>query len=230
MVRKIEDTCQLEICCFDLQSIHLAEEAGIQQVELCVDYGRGGLWPGEDLLMAARTAFSGQLSVMIRPRPGDFIYSDEEIGVMLNQVRQAETLGADGCTFGALTSGKEVDRAVVNQIMSQASSSLIWTFHRGIDLTPDIEQNLIWLAELGIHRVLTSGGQGRAIDHIDRLGELTRQQQGQLDIVAAGSIRSEHLDLLRNAGIKCLHSAASKRPDGVADREEIARLKRDWYD
>lgn len=227
MVRKIEDTCQLEICCFDLQSILFAEQAGIQQVELCIDYGQGGLWPGEDLVKEARKVYSGQLSVMIRPRPGSFTYSQDEVKVMQGQIRMAMDLGADGCTFGALTADRELDHSVLGQLMEHAATCT-WTFHRSIDLTRDVEQSLDGIATLGIHRVLTSGGPGRAIDYKERLGNLTRRMRGQLEIVAAGSIRVDHLEALRAEGIECLHSAASMRQDGQADPAEINRLKISW--
>lgn len=228
MDRKIEDTCQLEICCFDLQSILFAEEAGIRQVELCLDYAHGGLWPGDDLLSAARNAYSGQLSVMIRPGPGQFVYSMAEIDLMRHQVLRAEALGADGCTIGALTSGGDIDLEGLDQLMRQSSAHLIWTCHRCIDLTGNMEENLASLADLGFHRVLTSGGPGRAIDHLDQLGELTRLMQHRLDVVAAGSIRSHQIDRIRAAGIRSIHSAASQRPDGQADRDEVNTLKWSW--
>ncbi len=228
MARKIEDTCQLEICCFDLESVCLAEQEGITAIELCTHYTEGGLWPGEQLIQKARKAFSGELRVMIRPRPGDFIYDDQEVKMMCTQVKQAMSLGVNGITFGCLTMDGEMAVDHLDRIQKASQPGTTWTFHRAIDLIHDVPSALESLANRGVHRVLTSGGQPRAVDALAVLQQYQNNVAAHLVIVAAGKVRSEQIPLFREAGVRSLHSAASNRLDGQADVNLIHQLNQQW--
>ncbi len=228
MVRKIEDTCQLEICCFDLESVRLAEEEGIASIEFCTDYLQGGLWPGVDLIQASRTLYSGEMRVMIRPRPGDFIYSEQEITVMRDQVGQAMSLGVDGITFGCLTPDGRLAAEHLQCLMEASLPSTTWTFHRALDLIRDVPTALEYLVTRGVHRVLTSGGRSRAVDALSELQQYREVVQDQMQIVAAGKVRPDQIPLFRKAGCASIHSAATERPDGRADVNLIRQLKQQW--
>lgn len=224
MTRKIEDTCQLEICCFDLESVEFAQNAGVTGIELCVDYQRDGLWPGKNMIREARAVFSGVLSVMIRPRPGDFCYSNKELSTLLIQIEEARMSGANGITFGCLTEIGGVAWDQVDQIIQQAGSEMTLTFHRAIDHVIDPGEAIHVLSERGVHRVLSSGGQGHARDHVRQL-EIYQQIAGPtLSIVAAGSVRPEDIAKMRFRGISSVHSSASIQSDGRADPMLIAEL------
>jgi copper homeostasis protein len=225
---KIEDTRLLELCCFDFESILLAAEMGVPSIEVCRDYEQGGLWPGEEALKAARRAFPGWLRVMIRPRPGDFRYEDCDTSVLLTQAQIAMDLGADGLTFGVVDSGDGLGTNMVDALLEVVQGRAELTFHRAFDLLQQPEHHLEVLASMGFARVLSSGGQGRAIDHIDRLSHWQQLAGDGLDVVAAGGVRATQLQQWREAGVRAVHSAASQRPDGRADREELQTLLAGW--
>ncbi|MBK7344067.1 MAG: hypothetical protein IPJ06_13845 [Saprospiraceae bacterium] len=224
MTRKIEDTCQLEICCFDLESVHLAEKAGVPSIELCTDYTLDGLWPGKSMVREARMQFSGVLRVMIRPRPGNFIYSPEELQDMLNQIEESVLAGADGITFGCLSTTGLLATDQIEQIIQYAGEEIKPTFHRAFDLLDSPISALQDLASMGVQRVLTSGGSGKAIDNLGHFIKLLGQETGGLSVVAAGSVRPEHIQQMLAAGIRHVHSSASIRPDGRADLDCIHAL------
>ncbi|MCF8238230.1 MAG: hypothetical protein K9I85_08755 [Saprospiraceae bacterium] len=228
MARKIEDTCQLEICCFDLESVCLAEQEGIAAIELCTHYTEGGLFPGERLIQEARQAFSGELRVMIRARPGDFIYSDQEVMTMCEQVQQALALGANGITFGCLNSDREIAWEHIERIQDVSEAGITWTFHRAIDLIRDVPSALQSLTHSGVHRVLTSGGRPRAVDAMEVLQQYQDIVNAHMSIVAAGHVRPDQIPSFRAAGLTSIHSAASNRPDGRADAHLLHQLNQQW--
>ena len=229
MVRKIEDTCQLEICCFDLESVLLAEAEGITAIELCTHYEEGGLWPGVQLIQDARKVFSGELRVMIRPRPGDFIYSDVELERCCQQITEAREARADGITFGCLTNENMFDRTQVEKIIGHASAGLAITFHRAFDQVDDPLSLLKDLAKCGVVRVLSSGGKGAARDNLEQLSAFQKSVEADIAIVAAGSVRPSDILQMRAVGIHHFHSSASMRSDGRADPLIVQQLMKACY-
>lgn len=228
VVRKIEDTRILELCCFDLRSILLAADLGVPSVEFCTNYRQGGLWPGIDALREARRLYPGWLRAMIRPRPGDFNYSKSEEEVILAQVSIAISEGADGLTFGAVNPDGTLDDRLLEIFVEAVAGRAELTFHRAFDQLLHSEQSLPILQEAGFSRVLSSGGPGKAIDHATLLGHWQKRVGNNLDVVAAGGVRSNHLDRLREAGLHAIHSAATHSPDGRADRSEVQALLLTW--
>lgn len=213
MYRKIEDRRQLEICCFDLESVALAAHYGVPRIELCIHYREGGLWPGGKLIQEARAIFPGILSVMIRPRPGEFHYTRKEWDIMSNQAREALALGADGLTFGAMDDRKLLPDRDISDFLRLFEEGVI-TFHRAFDELSNTGRSLEMLRNLGVHRILTSGGGARAVEHALQLGSMQRRLGEALDVVAAGSVRAPDIPILKAAGVRAFHSAASDTEDG----------------
>jgi copper homeostasis protein len=223
---KIEDTCKLEVCCFDLDSVRLAEDLGVPCIEFCTDYGEDGLWPGEDLIREARSLYSGCLHVMVRPRPGDFLYDDDDWEEMARQINVALDLDVDGLTFGAVgAEGRFPIRDLID-LCEMVPEDKILTFHRAFDQLEDPGKALGPMGRMGFRRVLSSGGGARAAEQGQQL-KLYRQWAGsRLEVVAAGGVRPADVPLLRSFGIRSFHSSASMTTDGRADQE----ILRDWIE
>lgn len=176
------------------------------------------------MIREARTVFSGDLSVMIRPRPGDFFYSENELLSLLHQLDEAMKSDASGITFGCLTNEGGIAWDQVDRIIQHAGSDITLTFHRAIDQVIDPREAIKWLADRGVHRVLTSGGPGVARDHVEELAAYQQIAGPTLSIVAAGSVRPGDIAKMRSRGISSFHSSASFRTDGQADPGLISEL------
>lgn len=210
----------LEICCDSLRSALAAESGGADRIELCACLELGGVTPGGGLLERVIGKVSIPVFAMVRPRAGDFIYSDEEMEVMLADIAYAKSCGATGIVCGPLKACSrsvdfEMTRALVN-----AAGDLPFTFHRAFEQVAEQEKELEMLADVGVCRVLTSGG----------LSKLTRLQQGigdRLTILACGGIRSGNLGEMAAAGdvLREYHSAAlTESSPTFVDEKEVRAM------
>jgi copper homeostasis protein len=223
---KIGDTCKLEICCFDLDSIRIAATNGVPSIEVCLDYSKGGLWPGIQFLDEARILFPGCLSVMIRPRPGNFDYEPDDLAIMQEQIRQAVACGVDGITLGFAGSDGLLPISAIRQVVGGVEDKMVLTFHRAFDLLNHQEKAIPVIMDLGFSRVLSSGGGTHAVHYVDRLAAWQKLAGPGLDIVAAGKVRPDDLPVFYNAGLRSVHSAASTQQDGKADLAIVEGMMR----
>lgn len=200
---------RVEIAVQDVEGARIAHDAGAQRVELCVGLPLGGLTPSLGLLETVRTELPGlQIHVLIRPRPGGFAYSPAELSVMEADIRHAAALGAAGVVLGALTADGLVDTDAVRRLVS-AAGGLECTFHRAIDQTTSPVDSLGALQDLGLHRVLSSGGAptaGQGIGTLRAMVSLT----GAVTVMAGGGVRVEDLAALSTAGVRDVHLSAKK--------------------
>ena len=172
----------LEVCVDNVISAECAAANGAHRIELCSSLIEGGLTPSYGLIRSVRSAISSspmKLMVLIRPRSGDFVYTPTELSTMRDDIDICRKLGVDGVVFGILTPNGEIHRQAMIELI-QYSQPMEVTFHRAIDMTRDIEGSIKTLCELGIKRVLTSGGCGDAIKgqqiiqvrmHMDKKGK-----------------------------------------------------------
>jgi copper homeostasis protein len=171
------------------------------------------------MIAACKAAVSIPVFVMIRPRGGGFVYSDEERDVMRRDVVVARELGADGIVIGGLRPDGAVDVELV-KLLVEAAHELPVTFHRAFDFTPDFEASLESLADAGVQRVLTSGGASTAAEGVTVLADLVRQAGSRLIVIAGGSIREENVrSVISLSGVTEIHV----RPTRLAHRGEMAR-------
>lgn len=208
----------LELAVQSLAGVRIAAEVGAARVELCVALGAtGGLTPSIGLLGAAvQTAIdagreSGARAVevhpLIRSRAGGFVYDAAEIDVQVRDVRAAVQAGASGVVVGALTTDGAVDAAAIKALIDAADGREV-TFHRAIDTLADPLVALDVLCDLGITRVLTSGGAPRSIDGIDRLRAMVTHARGRLQVMAGGGVRPVDVGALLGVGIDAVHLSA----------------------
>ncbi|GIL63860.1 hypothetical protein Vafri_17723 [Volvox africanus] len=203
----------IEVCIESVHGALAAQSGGADRVELCAALVDGGITPSAGLITACRKAFQGRLMVIIRPRGGDFLYTEEEELVMLEDIRQAKVCRADGVVFGCLQSDGTIDMGATGRLLRQAQIlDLDVTFHRAFDMTPDPVQALDDLISVGIPRVLTSGCHATALQGADTIAELVRHSAGRITVLAGGGVTPANAaELVRQTGVTEIHSSAKSR-------------------
>ena len=167
-----------ELCTYTRNACDIARRTGVERIELCAAPLEGGTTPSAGLIRYARSLPGLRLSVMIRPRGGDFLYTDDEVALMAEEIRLAREYGADGVVFGLLTPDGEVDETRTAQLVREAEGMEV-TFHRAFDMTRDPRQALEAVIRTGCRRVLTSGGRNTAQEGIETLRALAAQAAGR---------------------------------------------------
>jgi copper homeostasis protein len=206
-----------EIAVDDVAGGRAAEEAGAHRVELCAGLADGGTTPSIGFAReVAEQLKAVPLMVLIRPRAGDFVYTPEELRVMLRDIealRDVPVAGGIGFVIGALEASGRIDVAAVSQLVS-ACADAPTTFHRAFDGTPDLARSLDTLVELGVSRVLTSGGRRTALEGAGVIRSLVDRAEGSLTVVAGGAIRADNVaSVLTATGVTEAHlRAAVARP------------------
>jgi copper homeostasis protein len=214
---------KLEIACFNLPSAKIAAHAGADRIEFCANYTLGGITPNEADFNELRALYSGPIYVMIRPRGGNFVYTDTELMQMQEDINAFSKLGADGFVFGALTTNGQVDLAANEQLIA-ATSGLPCTFHRAFDSCINQQEASSRLESLGFNNILSSGGMKTALDGIENLR--SAQKNTTLNIIAGGGIRSSTIvALARQFETEFYHSSGIISGD-IADATEITALKK----
>lgn len=216
----------LEVACFSAKSAAIACEAGADRVELCDDCHAGGTTPSrecvsETVALARRRGIP--VYVMIRPRGGDFVYSDEEYATMKHDIHALKN-DVDGFVLGILTQNHDVDIARTAELADLAHP-LPCTFHRAFDQTHDMWAALEDVITAGCKAVLTSGGAVTAPQGTGTLAKLVQRSVGRIAIIPGGAVRSQNLELLRRlTGATCFHTSALSHNAGVPDRMEMSRM------
>ena len=224
----------LEIACFNVESAVIAASFAADRIELCNDQALGGTTPLLSTFQTLRNEMIGNsntktkrvpINVMIRPRGGDFSYSNGEFEQMAMEVEMFGREGVDGFVFGILKD-KEVDRERCKFLLQKASGKPC-TFHRAFDEIPkdNMMDELEVLIECGFKAVLTSGGGRNAVEGKERLVELVVAADGRIDVIIGGGVRSGNLERMREAtGAPWFHSSAVNDGGAVASREEVRML------
>jgi copper homeostasis protein len=175
----------LEISVESIDAALAAERGGAQRIELCSNAQEGGTTPSADLLRAARHRVHLPIFTMIRPRAGNFVYSDAEFTAMQRDIDAAKQFRADGIVLGLLTAAKKVDVARTSQLVERAKPLPV-TFHRAFDECTNLSKSLEDAIKTGAARLLTSGGKRTASEALDVLASLIRIAAGRI-IVMPGS-------------------------------------------
>ena len=187
----------IEICLESVESVIAAEKGGADRVELCSDLFEGGLTPTIGTVKTALKKSNIKINAMIRPRGGDFCYSDEEFEVMKEDIKAFKETGINGIVFGILTPEGDVDVKRSKEIIELARPLAV-TFHRAFDMTRDPYKSLEELIELGVDRVLTSGQEATVPEGADLLEELVQIAGDRIIVMPGCGITERNFPKLRD--------------------------------
>ncbi len=185
-----------EVCVDSIESALAAERGGADRVELCSDLLEGGLTPSYGVLHVARERLRIGIMAMVRPRGGDFCYSDAECAAMLHDVRMAREAGANGVVIGVLTPDGDIDAERTRRLIDEARPLAV-TFHRAFDMTRDPFAALETLVALGVDRVLTSGQEPTVLEGLDLVAELSGRARGRIVVMPGGGITDRNIARIR---------------------------------
>ena len=184
---------KIEICANSVESAAKAQEGGAYRVELCAGIPEGGTTPSfGEIRMARQLLQQTKLHVIIRPRGGDFLYTQLEQEIMLHDIKVARQLGADGVVFGCLTAEGNVDVPAMKKLMNAVGDMSV-TFHRAFDMCRNPMEALEDIIELGCHRILTSGQEANAPAGAALLKELIEKADGRIIIMPGCGVKPSNL-------------------------------------
>lgn len=199
----------IEICANSAQSCVEAEAGGAKRVELCAGIPEGGTTPSYgEIRMAQRLTSKIDINVIIRPRGGDFLYTEAEIGSMLLDIELCKQLGVHGVVFGCLTKEGDIDVPLMRRLI-EAASPLSVTCHRAFDVCRDPFRAMEELIDLGCDRILTSGQQSDAVKGIPMIKQLVERADDRIIIMPGCGVREENIALIeQETGAKEFHTSA----------------------
>ena len=204
----------LEVIAFNIQSCIDIQAAGAHRIELCDNPGDGGTTPSYGFIKAARKHLSIELYPIIRPRGGDFLYSNEEFEIMKTDVLVCKELGCDGVVIGILTEEGNIDKERCKVLVELAYPMGV-TFHRAFDRVNNMQQALEDVIEIGCERILTSGLFPTAMEGIDNLKTLIEQADERIIIMPGSGVRSASiLEIAGKTNAVEFHTSARRTIDG----------------
>nr|XP_048308894.1 copper homeostasis protein cutC homolog isoform X3 [Myodes glareolus] len=203
----------MEVCVDSVESAVNAERGGAGRIELCAGLLEGGTTPSMGILQVVKQSVQIPVFVMIRPRGGDFLYSDREIEVMKADIRLAKLYGADGLVFGALTEDGRIDKDLCMSLVA-------------FDMVHDPMAALETLLTLGFERVLTSGCDSSALEGLPLIKQLIDEAKGRIVVMPGGGITDKNLQrILEGSGATEFHcSARSSRDSGMKFRNSSVAM------
>ena len=201
---------KLEICVDSVESSLNAQLAGAHRVELCDNLLEGGTTPSYGTITSVRSNIDISLHVIIRPRGGDFLYTDTEYDIMRRDIEICGEAGVDGIVTGILTSDGKVDTLRIARLAEIAYPMSV-TFHRAFDMCSDPFKSLEDIINSGAKRLLTSGQQNKAIDGSELIRELIRQAEGRIIIMPGGGLDENNIsELAKKTGASEFHLTGRK--------------------
>lgn len=198
----------LEICANSYTSALAAQNGGAHRVELCENMAEGGTTPSYAQIKLCKERLNIQVWPIIRPRGGDFSYSDDEFDLMKEDIKICNTLNCDGVVFGILMANGEIDTKRCKELVELAKPMPV-AFHRAFDMSNDLEKALEDLIELGFVRVLTSGGANNAFEGVEMITRLVKQAAGRIEIMPGAGINPSNIsEIATKTKAKNFHSSA----------------------
>ena len=208
-----------EIVVYNIESALKAQEGGADRIELCDNPGEGGTTPSYGTIEAVRQNVNLDVYVMIRPRGGDFYYTNYEFHSMKRDISQCQKISVDGVVFGILNPDGTLDKKRCKELIDKARPLKV-TCHRAFDMTRDPFEALEDCIEVGFDRILTSGQQAQALKGADLIGELIKRANGRIAIMPGSGVNENTVqEILRKSNATEIHfSATSSRESGMIYR------------
>lgn len=216
---------KIEIACFNPESAIIAFENGADRIELCDGLSEGGTTPDFETMKKLRKKITIPIFVMIRPRGGDFTYSDSEFEQMKSDLVHLKSSHADGFVFGILDENDEVN-IEHNKALVELAAPLPCTFHRAFDRAASLEESLEKVIECGFTTILTSGQKPNVSEGKENLKKLVELSDGRIEILVGGGLRSSNIEGIRAVtNANYFHSSAITDGGAFANPNEVVALK-----
>ena len=202
----------LEICVDSVESAKSAAQGGADRLELCANLIIGGTSPDPAMIRLVQCEVQIPVRVLLRPRFGDFCFTDYEKEMQLMQIEQCRKLGVDGVVIGALLPDGHLDEEFLRRC-ADAAGEMGLTLHRAFDVCADAERALETAVSIGFDTILTSGQAAKAIEGQACLERLCKQAKGRVTIMAGSGVNPDNMPQLAKAGICTFHFSAKKRAE-----------------
>jgi copper homeostasis protein len=215
---------EIEICAGNIESVLAADMGRADRVELCENLSEGGTTPSCGSIVLSKEKCSLDVFVIIRPRGGDFVYTQIEFEVMLRDVQSAVEIGADGIVIGCLKWDGTVDSDRCSRLI-EVAKGLPVSFHRAFDVTPDPYEALETIKSLGVNRILTSGQKNKAEEGVELIKKLQINAGTKLRIMPGSGINELNIQRIAlSTEVNSFH--ASLREDVSENNYKVTRTKR----
>lgn len=215
----------LEIACFNLESAVIAEQNGADRVELCSNMLEGGTTPDFEIARKVRDELNIKMNVMIRPRAGNFVYTEAEFEQMKADIIRLKKINVDGFVFGILNINTSFDKERNKKLVALASP-IPCTFHRAFDVIASVSESLELIIDCGFKTVLTSGQAENVILGAEVLKTLVEKANGRIVVMPGGGLRSSNIGLLdKKVLASYYHSSAITDSSEIANGAEIKKIK-----
>lgn len=214
---------KLEVCANSFESAVAAQEGGAHRIELCQELSLGGITPSWGLLTKVVQELNIPVFMLLRPRSGDFTYTDDEFDIMLRDLAFAREQGVQGIVSGVLNSDFTIDERRTKELIN-ACGDLSFTFHRAFDWTPNPYDALESLIDLKAHRVLTSGQETTVSEGMNTLVDLLEMANNQIGILPGGGVTVENIRDFKTAGFQEVHGSFSNSRKGNAHNLAMSQM------
>jgi copper homeostasis protein len=220
---------KLELCVASIEAIHLAKELNFDRIELCQNLEQGGTTPSYGMIEYA-IAYGIETHVLIRPRPGGFHYTKEELEIMLREVKNCREMGAKGVVIGVLNDRNNIDNVFLKEIIDKANGMEV-TFHRAFDDVIDWKKALDVLIDLKVKRVLSSGMARNVDQGLSILKEMVVHADNRIEIMPGGGVNSANISkIAKELNVESIHFSGTSKVNLDEDSffsESILRVDRE---
>ena len=211
-MKKETNLFKIEACIGTLQSGIEAEKGGANRVELCDNLAEGGTTPSAALIQMTKEKLQIPAAVMIRPRHGDFLYSDLEFEIMKKDIEFCKSVGVEAVVFGLLTPEGNIDCERTKKLVETAGNMQV-CFHRAVDLSNDYLKAIEQIIDCGCHRILTSGGANKAIEGIENIKKAQELYGNKIEIMVGSGINADNVKSFYDLGIRHFHLSGKVQID-----------------
>lgn len=198
---------KFELAAFNLKNAVMGYYGKADRLELCEDKKTGGITPSDSLITKVLELGNKDVFLMIRSRPGNFVYSNDEMNLMISNIRRFKSLGIKGLVFGALKTNNDIDEYNCKKVVESAYPLPV-TFHRAFDFSPYPFEAVEKIINCGFKRILTSGGKANAYSGLNLISNLIKQFGNEIIFIPGGGIRKSNFkQILFETGAQEIHSS-----------------------